>query len=629
MCKFLKLALPALLVGVVALAVGSTPARANCDIGIPISGGQDGAPINVATCGTNPALVFWLVNNGVPGVGGIDSGIRGMRYDLLQFGGVMTADWGDTGVDGCPLDALQADTTFAPMAALISNEVGGGSPSHTGTYAALSTDYYEPFQSGYSFDEVAGDQLSGFPPGASIGCNALVAPSTSGPASALVVSWPGASSLDDCANNPSIDFASDCAGGSRPLLAGWNVYWAHAACLLGPLTGDRSAPGVWTKANPSPLAIGDNAGTSPLALPAAPAGKCLFVGYNPVWNSGFEGQFLSANSSPVGGTGDADGDGVADATDNGSTVANPGQEDADGDMIGDACDTCDGVTNYDQADSNGNGVGDACDTCPTTGDTDGDGVCDDVDNCPTVANAGQEDADTDGLGDACDACPLDPANDSDGDGACGNVDNCPGLANPSQADTDGDGMGNDCDPCPYEKFDPTQTGIDKDGDGICSCDPVLANAGLCPGYPGTFDNCPRTQNVSQTPSGKGDGLGIDCEDKFQTVQARPTNDQGFGDCRIRFKTTEEWNCPQFRIAYRSPGGDRAAASPIPCIRCTSGLGRTATFYPDNTGKYVKNCHGGHDMYVQAVRSNPNACAGFVVPNAVANVKIEKVATRTR
>jgi hypothetical protein len=61
---------------------------------------------------------------------------------------------------------------------------------------------------------------------------------------------------------------------------------------------------------------------------------------------------------------DADGDAVADETDNCPTTANPGQADGDSDTVGDACDNCPGDPNPGQEDEGGVlGVGDACD-CP-------------------------------------------------------------------------------------------------------------------------------------------------------------------------------------------------------------------------------------------------------------------------
>jgi hypothetical protein len=122
--------------------------------------------------------------------------------------------------------------------------------------------------------------------------------------------------------------------------------------------------------------------------------------------------------------------------------------DADGDGVADGSDNCPTASNPDQADTDADGRGDVCDDCPNDplNDADGDEVCGNVDNCSTTANPGQADADGDGRGDACDACPADPLNDADGDGVCGNVDNCPIVANPNQLDTDGDGVGDLCTP---------------------------------------------------------------------------------------------------------------------------------------------------------------------------------------
>ncbi|MGE3455304.1 MAG: thrombospondin type 3 repeat-containing protein, partial [Kofleriaceae bacterium] len=103
---------------------------------------------------------------------------------------------------------------------------------------------------------------------------------------------------------------------------------------------------------------------------------------------------------------------------------------------------------------------------PTAGDADGDGIADSSDNCPMVFNpvrpvdeGAQGDSDEDGAGDACDVCPLDASTatctkvnpeDRDGDGVLNPVDNCPDKANSDQYDADGDGKGDLCDVCPME-----------------------------------------------------------------------------------------------------------------------------------------------------------------------------------
>jgi hypothetical protein len=98
---------------------------------------------------------------------------------------------------------------------------------------------------------------------------------------------------------------------------------------------------------------------------------------------------------------DADGDGVANASDICAFAADPTQTDTDGDGDGNACDNCVTLPNSFQDDVDLDGVGDICD------------------NCPVDANAGQADGDLDGVGDACEV------GDSDGDGALDGADCAP------------------------------------------------------------------------------------------------------------------------------------------------------------------------------------------------------------
>ncbi len=85
---------------------------------------------------------------------------------------------------------------------------------------------------------------------------------------------------------------------------------------------------------------------------------------------------------------------------------------------------------------------------PASGDYDGDGVPNGSDNCPLIANPDQKDSDSDGAGDACSIVDpltnIPTYQDNDGDGVQDLFDNCVAKANPLQTDSDSDGIGDDC-----------------------------------------------------------------------------------------------------------------------------------------------------------------------------------------
>lgn len=153
-------------------------------------------------------------------------------------------------------------------------------------------------------------------------------------------------------------------------------------------------------------------------------------------------------SGPSGDCVDLDSDGLGDGTlDNvGCVHATTDSNDDDGtvcaDTDGDGCDDC-STGSFDPLDD---GV-----------DSDADGICDSGDDCV--------DRDGDGLGDGTmgNVGCVDTTTDSnDGDGSV-----C--------ADTDGDG----CDDCAVATFDPSNDGVDADGDGVCALGDCDDDKPLC------------------------------------------------------------------------------------------------------------------------------------------------------
>ena len=215
---------------------------------------------------------------------------------------------------------------------------------------------------------------------------------------------------------------------------------------------------------------------------------------------------------------DGDGDGLGDGTlgntgcVNTTTDSNDDNDTVCADTDGDSCDDCSTGTFDpldDGLDSDSDGICDAGDVCV---DGDGDGLGD-----GTLGNAGCVNTTTDSNDDngtvcadtdwdGCDDCstgtfdPLDDGVDDDGDGICDSGDDCvdsdgDGLGNGTLgnagcvdtttdsndgngsvcADTDGDG----CDDCAVTMFDPSNDGVDGDGDGICALGDCDDDKPLC------------------------------------------------------------------------------------------------------------------------------------------------------
>ena len=110
MRKILKSALPVFLAGIACLGVGTSGAFAVCPSPVLVSQGFLGGSLDPATCGTDPSMAFWLVGNGEPALlSGIDGGSTSGELAVFGPQQFYNTDWGNSGVDGCPLDATEGE----------------------------------------------------------------------------------------------------------------------------------------------------------------------------------------------------------------------------------------------------------------------------------------------------------------------------------------------------------------------------------------------------------------------------------------------------------------------------------------------------------------------------------------
>ena len=260
---------------------------------------------------------------------------------------------------------------------------------------------------------------------------------------------------------------------------------------------------------------------------------------------------------------DSDADGVCDAGD----VCVDGDGDGLGDGSGGNVGCVDATTDSNDDDELvcADSDGDSCDDCSSGSfdplddgtDADGDGICDGGDDCVdadsdglgdgTGGNAGCVDTTTDSNdgdgtvcadsdGDSCDDCssgsfdPLEDGTDADADGICDSGDDCvdgdgDGLGDGTMgnvgcvdtttdlndgdgsvcADTDGDG----CDDCAVTAFDPSNDGLDADGDGACALGDCDDDKPLCAAVCTDVDDdgyCDDTDCDDAVPS-----CSLDCE----------------------------------------------------------------------------------------------------------------------
>ncbi len=251
-------------------------------------------------------------------------------------------------------------------------------------------------------------------------------------------------------------------------------------------------------------------------------------------------------------SGDTDGDGVCNATDNCPGVAG---------QIGSACSDGNACTINDVLNANCQCVGTAA------ADSDGDGVCNTLDNCPNVAgqigsacNDGNACTINDVLNASC-QCAGTFSGDTDGDGLCNATDNCPNVAGQiGSACNDGNACtGNDVLNASCQCLG-TYSG-DTDGDGICNA----------------TDNCPTVAGQVGSPCNDGDPCTINdvLNSGCQCIGTASGDSDGDGICNAQD------NCPNVagQIGSSCNDGNPCTLNDLVSASCQC----VGTLSPDSDG----------------------------------------------
>ena len=293
-------------------------------------------------------------------------------------------------------------------------------------------------------------------------------------------------------------------------------------------------------------------------------------------------------------SGDSDGDGVCNASDNCPNVA--GQQ-------GSSCNDNNACTINDVLNAGCQCVG------TNSPDSDGDGICNTQDNCPSIAGQ-QGSSCSDGnactINDVLNAscqCVGTTSPDSDGDGICNATDNCPNVSgqigsscNDGNACTTNDVLNSSCQ-CAGT------ASADSDGDGICNAQ----------------DNCPNT--FGQIGSSCNDGNGCTTNDVVNSncQCAGTTSDtDGDGIC------DGQDNCPTVPgvIGYACNDNNACTTNDVLNASCqcagtfqdtdSDGICNANDNCPNVTGQIGSTCNDGNSQTVNDALNASCQCVGTTV-----------------